>query len=364
MRDEGIEVAIDATPECAAQASGERLPLLEGVGASSEPHEGPAARFRWATEARRRVRAFAPDVVHVHLSTPAFAACAACIAADLPAVWTLHLLPERSWPLDYMTRLPSAWLVRIAARTGRARLVGVSEADASTLRARFGRRAVRCIVNAPPPSDDAAVGRDAWRGLPNAWLFVGRLETQKGLDRLLRALASPPVASRPFRLLVIGDGPRRAELERLAAALGLRERVVFAGAMPARAAMRAADAVICPSRFEGMPLVPMEAILSGTAVVASPIAPHRELFAAAPESLLPEREEAWSAWLAKYLFDEGRRQAIATAQRPLAARFSIERVVAEYRALYDDIARAGDQPPTAAVPPIGSLPLRQLDQNA
>ena len=136
---------------------------------------------------------------------------------------------------------------------------------------------------------------------------------------------------------------------------------VFAGAMPARSAMRAADVVVCPSRFEGMSLVPMEAILSGTAVVASPIAPHRELLASVPESLLPEHDEAWPAWLADHLFDGDRRRAIVDRQRPLGARFSIARVIAEYRALYDEIADAADRPPTAAAR-ADSGSLLQLDQ--
>jgi hypothetical protein len=95
-------------------------------------------------------------------------------------------------------------------------------------------------------------------------------------------------------------------------------------------------------------------------VVASPIAPHRELLASVPESLLPDQEETWPAWLADRLFDVDRRRAIADRQRPLGARFSIARVIAEYRALYDEIADAADHPPTAAAG-VGSGPLLPLD---
>ena len=243
--------------------------------------------------------------------------------------------------------------------------VGVSEADASALRARFDARVVRCVVNAPPPpsGEETAIDRSTWGGATHALLFVGRLEAQKGLDRLLAALASPLLAAHSFRLLVVGDGPERLALEKLATHLGIGERVVFAGAMPSRSAMRAANIVVCPSRFEGMPLVPMEAILSGAAVVASPIAPHRELLGSAPESLLPLREDAWPRWLSELLSDADRRRDIVDRQRALAPRFSIARVVAEYRALYEQIS--GDaHPPTGAALRIGSLPLRQLSQNA
>jgi len=59
--------------------------------------------------------------------------------------------------------------------------------------------------------------------------YVGRLVPEKGVDVLLRALAA---VAAPWSLAVVGDGPERAALERLAAALGVRQRVVFRGTVP------------------------------------------------------------------------------------------------------------------------------------
>jgi glycosyltransferase involved in cell wall biosynthesis len=281
-----------------------------------------------------------PHVVHLHLSTPAFAAPAAWIAAGTPAVWTFHLLPPASWPLDAMTRLPSAWTLHFVAKTSPARLVGVSETDAAALRARFSPRVVRCVVNAPPPaaSEPEPFDQAAWGDARHRLLFVGRLDAQKGVDRLLHALGSEGFAETPFRLVVIGDGPARPELEALAGSLGLHERVWFAGARPAASAMRSANVVVCPSRFEGMPLVPMEAVLEGAAVVASPIAPHRELLGRVPGCLLPEDEGTWARCLLDLLRDPERRSSLAAEQALLRPLFSLDRVVAEYDALYEEVA--------------------------
>jgi glycosyltransferase involved in cell wall biosynthesis len=201
---------------------------------------------------------------------------------------------------------------------------------------------VQSVLNAPPvqAEETDAVDRSAWGNVDHALLFVGRLESQKGLDRLLTSLASPELATKSFRLLVIGDGSAMSALVSQAGALGLGDRVVFAGAGPARSAMRAADIVICPSRNEGMPLVPMESILAGTALVASPIAPHRELLDALPSSLLPTSDADWPARLSALLSDREGLRRLVEQQARLRGRFSLARVVAQYDAIYARMASA------------------------
>jgi phosphatidylinositol alpha-1,6-mannosyltransferase len=107
-------------------------------------------------------------------------------------------------------------------------------------------------------------------------LTVGRLAPRKGHDRVLRAL--PHVAARvpSVAYLVVGDGPERARLERLTQALGIGDRVIFAGLLPERekaACYRASDLFVMPNRqlangdVEGFGLVFLEANASGLAVI-------------------------------------------------------------------------------------------------
>src|SRR5207245_2236045 len=99
---------------------------------------------------------------------------------------------------------------------------------------------------------------------------VGRLVPQKGFDVLLEAFAR--LDAPEVDLLIAGDGPERRRLEALRERLGLGARVHLLGAVD-RATVaslyRGARLVACPSRWEGLPLVCLEAMASGRAVVAS-----------------------------------------------------------------------------------------------
>ena len=105
-------------------------------------------------------------------------------------------------------------------------------------------------------------------------LGVGRLVPQKGFDILLRAFASGARDMAGWRVEILGDGPLRRELARLAETLGIRERVVFHGrvADPFSHYARAAVFVL-PSRFEGMPNVLLEAMASGLPPIVSDASP-------------------------------------------------------------------------------------------
>jgi glycosyltransferase involved in cell wall biosynthesis len=96
---------------------------------------------------------------------------------------------------------------------------------------------------------------------------VGRLSTQKAQDRSIRALAA--CADRGVRLRLVGDGPERGALERLARQLGVDDRLEFTGSDDPRPHLRAADIVLLPSRWEGMSLVLLEAMSIGAAVVSA-----------------------------------------------------------------------------------------------
>jgi glycosyltransferase involved in cell wall biosynthesis len=103
-------------------------------------------------------------------------------------------------------------------------------------------------------------------------LFVGRLETVKGIDVLIDACSILAGDGRQFRCRIIGPGPLAAPLQSLIDRLGLREHVKLLGAKPQAELpdwYRAADVFVLPSHSEGVPNVLMEAVACGTPCVAT-----------------------------------------------------------------------------------------------
>lgn len=100
-------------------------------------------------------------------------------------------------------------------------------------------------------------------------LYVGRLDEEKNIDQLIRAMALLP-ASCPARLEIVGDGNCRAELEALAAELGIENRITFAGLVTEQellAAYARCELFVMPSTAELQSLATMEAMAAGAAVV-------------------------------------------------------------------------------------------------
>jgi glycosyltransferase involved in cell wall biosynthesis len=127
---------------------------------------------------------------------------------------------------------------------------------------------------------------------------VGRLDLQKNHAFLLRAAAEVFRREPTARLLLVGEGPLRAALERQAAALGIADRVRFAGVRRdvARLMLGAMDVFAFPSLFEGLGLAGVEAQAAGLPVVVSDQVPRaiavaRELVAFVP---LAAGESAWA----------------------------------------------------------------------
>jgi glycosyltransferase involved in cell wall biosynthesis len=108
-------------------------------------------------------------------------------------------------------------------------------------------------------------------------VFCARLMANKGLDVVLKALATVPSVS----LLVIGDGPERLVSEKLAASLGIMDRVTFVGWLPSQeevvAQMPSAKAFVMHSLSEGGPRVALEAMALGLPIIATRVGVHPEV---------------------------------------------------------------------------------------
>ena len=109
--------------------------------------------------------------------------------------------------------------------------------------------------------------------------YVGQLIARKGLTVLLQAFANLELGNRK-KLIIIGEGSQRQELETIAVELGLGSQIEFLGFRQDRIALtKGFDAFVLPSRLEGIPRCLMEAMAAEVLVIASNIPGCRDLVA-------------------------------------------------------------------------------------
>jgi glycosyltransferase involved in cell wall biosynthesis len=183
--------------------------------------------------------------------------------------------------------------------------------------------------------------------------YVGRLIDGKGVGDLMNALAA--LEDPGFFCCVVGDGPRRQQLEAQAARLGLAERVVFMGYVGENdviAILKAADVVVNPSYTEGLPSSVLYAALCGRAVVATDVGGTPEIVEDGTSALLvaPRDVAALSGALARTLADPALRARLGRAAFASASlRFSWDPAVDRFLELAG-LSRAPDRAHRAPAP--------------
>jgi glycosyltransferase involved in cell wall biosynthesis len=181
---------------------------------------------------------------------------------------------------------------------------------------------------------------------------VGRLAAVKNYRLLLQAVARLPPEVR-WRLVLVGDGPQRAELEQTAAELGIAARASFLGHREDVAAVLSdLDVFVLPSDSEGMSNTLLEAMAAGVAVIASDVGGNREVIEADRSGLLFARGDTAAAAQAiqQLVTDAALRQRLANAGLQRAhTTFALSTMLSAYENLYRDVWRAkSDQVPRPA----------------
>jgi len=196
-----------------------------------------------------------------------------------------------------------------------------------------------------PGAGDAA-GRENG---PLELLTVGRLQEFKGLQYLLPAVKNI-LDGRPrsLHLAIVGDGPSRVELERLAADLGLGDAVRFVpwvdyAQMPD--IYRNADAFLQPSLTEGMPNTVLEAMASGVAIVASDVAGNRDLVKDGRNGFLvePMSADALTDAISRLVDDPAGVRRMGAESRTMAEAMTWRDVAAAYLDIYKRAAESRTQ---------------------
>jgi glycosyltransferase involved in cell wall biosynthesis len=227
-------------------------------------------QFEWSARIVPLLRRLRPDVCHVH-NLHSSVAAAVWAARRRPYVLTTHYHGRGHTPA---ARLIHPVYRSVAARVVRsaAAVTAVSQDEARLVRAHFGVTP-EVIPNGVDPGPPGA-GPEAARtpdadGRPPTIAVVSRLVRYKRVHAVVHALAELP----GFRLHILGDGPERADTLRLAARLGVADRVwLTTERLPdreVRAVVRDAAVHVNLSAAEAFSYTVLEALAVGTPVVTS-----------------------------------------------------------------------------------------------
>lgn len=249
-------------------------------------------------------------------------------------------------------RMPAyqAWADRLLSRyTDRAIAVSGSTRDFLVDERYVPADRVRLIWNgapleefAHPPAGARESVRDSLGLAPETLAIgtIGRLSAQKGQRDLLAAAAQVTREFSDVRFVLVGDGDLRAELEAQAAALGLGDRLVFAGHRADIPAVLAALDVVCiSSTYEGTPLALFEAMAAGKPIVSTAVDGCREVLSHERTGLLtaPQDPASLAQALVRLRKDPALRRSLGAAAAVESARYDIAECVRRIESLYDEV---------------------------
>ena len=270
---EGIDITVLTTDPTRRRRSADQ----DGAVAIRRVHAWPRHRdYHLAPGIWRALRRADCDLVHfqgVHTPVPAIGMLA-CLAARIPYVLSFHTGGHSARHRTRLRRLQWRLLAPLLRRA--RRLIAVSQYEkelfASVLRLHPDRiEVVRNGGGLPPAAGTTLLRTDPAQPL---LVSVGRLERYKGHHRLIEALPGILAVHPRARVLILGTGPYRKNLCRLAERIGVADRVTIdyvAGADRDTYAglLRQADLAVMLSDYEAHPVAVMEAATLGLPVLAT-----------------------------------------------------------------------------------------------
>jgi glycosyltransferase involved in cell wall biosynthesis len=332
-----------------AGSGGVFLDELREAGADVRVIERRISKFDpfWVSKLAQAMRRDDIELVHTHLFGDSLHGYLAAQRCDhLPVLMTLHNDTE-----DF-SRIQLAAYRWMLPRCSKGVACSVSaQRSFSELLPAVGNGRIRSIPNGLDEREFAP--RDAGReralraefAIPDDALLVGalgRMVEQKGFSYLLEAFALVRAGDAPAaNLLMIGDGPQRAALEKQARDLNLAEAVHFTGFRDkAREIIPCLDVLAFSSLYEGLPVTLLEGMAAARCVVATAAPGLRDVIEDDVTGILvtPRDHEALADGLKRALAGRELRERLGTAAaRVFSDQYTAARMVEQYEALYTEI---------------------------
>ena len=283
----------------------------------------------------REARHWRPDVIHAHFAVPTGPlALAVKVFAGIPYVLTAHLgdvpggVPEQT---DHLFRLLGPFVIPVWR--GARRVTAVSRFVAELASKAYG---VTPIVI---PNGVRQIAHKQLRvHSPRRIVMAGRLSIQKNPLLAIEALAL--IKEMDWSFDVVGDGPLGSEMRALAEQLGIGERVTQHGwisGVQVAQLMAEADILLISSLHEGLPMVAIEALQHGLAIVGSRIAGMQDIVEVGINGFLCALSPAvFAQRLRELLADEEMLERMRRASLELAGDFDLEKTVTAYESVLEE----------------------------
>jgi glycosyltransferase involved in cell wall biosynthesis len=294
---------------------------------------------RLAVQVAQLLRRERPDIVHTHLVHGDVYGLIGAIACSGRLVSTKHNDDRfRTGSFRHLEQLLTRRAARVLCITASLARFNVDVVGLPPAKVQV----VHYGLDAPPDAwgeaDTSIVAPDR-----RVLLAVSRLTEQKGLDVMVRALPAILDVVPEATLVVLGEGPDRGRLERLARELDVAAQVCLPGRTGDVAAwLRRSEIFVHPARWEGFGLVLLEAMHAGRAIVASRVSSIPEIVVDGETGLLvePDDPRALATAVLELLGDPARSSDFGQAGGDRArALFSVERMAEATIAVYDAVGR-------------------------
>jgi glycosyltransferase involved in cell wall biosynthesis len=283
-----------------------------------------------------------PDIIHVHFAVPSG-----------PATWILHKLTRTPYVLTaHLGDVPGGvpekthkwfrWVYPFTPSIWKsaAQVVAVSEFTRSLASHRYPVN-IQVIPNGVDlvklDPGEIAVGQ------PPRIIFAGRFMSQKNPVGLVKILAKQ--TDNPWLCTMLGDGPLRQDVMRVIHEHNLEERFTLPGWVSTDEVIKRfaqSDILFMPSLSEGLPVVGVQALAMGLAIVASKIGGFTDLVNPGHNGCLvdPHDMQGFGNALQGLLSDQDLIKNQRIASREHARLFDINRVIHDYEALFSSVIQA------------------------
>jgi glycosyltransferase involved in cell wall biosynthesis len=353
LMERGFDITVAGPPDAASRSSlearGVRYVALPDFVGDMLALRKDAPTFRAIVEVLRAERF---DLVHTHQQKAGLLGRLAAPLARTSAIYTPHSLTHRfmfvrPYPRARSRYLKTLWMERaLGPLTAAFIAVSEEERDGAVDDRIIRADRVRVIRNGVEFDDSIPADPRLleFRGEGPLLGFLAALRNQKGLPTLLDALEILARRGEPPRFAIVGSGPEERDVRGRVLESPLRSRTLllpFEG--PVEPYLRAFDAFVLPSYWEGLPLAVLEAMAAGLPVVASAIGGTPEAVADGETGLLVPVGDAsaLAERMSQIAADADLRARMGAAGRTRwEEEFRVERMVEETAALYERVVAA------------------------